>query len=33
VVTFLLSSRSAWVTGANAVVDDGQRYPSARSFD
>ncbi len=33
VVTFLLSMRSSWITGANIAVDGGQIYPSARRFD
>ncbi len=33
VVTFLLSARASWITGANIVVDGSQIYPSARRFD
>lgn len=32
VVTFLLSARASWITGANIVVDGGQVSPSARRF-
>jgi 3-oxoacyl-[acyl-carrier protein] reductase len=33
VVSFLLSARASWISGANIVVDGGQIYPSARRFD
>jgi NAD(P)-dependent dehydrogenase (short-subunit alcohol dehydrogenase family) len=33
VVTFLLSAKASWITGANIAVDGGQIYPSARRFD
>ena len=33
VVTFLLSERASWLTGANVPVDGAQIYPSARRFD
>ena len=33
VVTFLLSAKASWITGANLAVDGGQIYPSARRFD
>jgi 3-oxoacyl-[acyl-carrier protein] reductase len=33
VVTFLLSDRASWISGANIVVDGAQIYPSARRFD
>src|SRR5271165_2552823 len=33
VVTFLLSDRASWISGANIAVDGAQIYPSARRFD
>ena len=33
VVTFLLSDRASWISGANVAVDGAQIYPSARRFD
>jgi 3-oxoacyl-[acyl-carrier protein] reductase len=32
VVTFLLSERASWISGANIAVDGAQIYPSARRF-
>ena len=32
VVTFLLSDRASWISGANIAVDGAQIYPSARRF-
>jgi 3-oxoacyl-[acyl-carrier protein] reductase len=32
VVTFLLSARASWISGANVPVDGAQIYPSARRF-
>ncbi len=33
VVSFLLSARASWISGANVAVDGSQIYPSARRFD
>jgi 3-oxoacyl-[acyl-carrier protein] reductase len=32
-VTFLLSERASWISGANVPVDGAQIYPSARRFN